>query len=97
MNDDKIIYSILTEIKNDGHEPTAADYEISNKEFGKIARIINNRDYLTNLTVAGTSEYPVVWMKDCLITEKGEQFLKEHNIWQKAYKGLKEIRDWLPL
>lgn len=95
MKDEKIIYSILTEIKKDGREPMAVDYEISNKEFGKIARIIDNRGYLTNVTVAGTNEYPIVWMKDCLITEKGEEFLKEHNPWHKTYKGLKEIRDWL--
>jgi len=97
MNEKKIIYSILLEIKNGIQEPKATDYGLSNSQFADIVKIIKDSEYANNIAIAGRDEKLIVWLNKAKITLKGIDFLEQNSAFVKTYKGLKEIRDWIKL
>ncbi|WP_339200474.1 YjcQ family protein [Paenibacillus sp. FSL P2-0322] len=93
MNRKKVIYSILKEVQ-EGNDPKADDYGLSQNEFADIAQIIKDEGLLTNVAIAGGR---IVWLNASKITLRGIEYLEDNSPLSKAYKGLKEVRDWLKL
>ncbi len=99
-NKRKIIFSILKEIEKGEIEPKAEHYGISDAEFGDIVDMMEYEKLIKGSGVARGgrgNEARVVFLKGAKITLKGLEYLEENNAWAKTYKGLKEVRDWLPL
>lgn len=98
MNRRKIIFSILKEIEKGEQEPKHADYDITYEQFGDIVEMMQNDKLIEGASFAkGVGKISIVWLNTAKITMKGLDYLDENNIWSKTYKGLKEIREWLPL
>ena len=99
-NTRKIIYSILTEIKKGENRPHWGDYGIEKEEFANIIEMMEGEGLIKNSSVIrgglGNKAH-VIFIKDAKITMKGLDYLEENSIWKKTYKGLKEVREWLPL
>ena len=94
----KIMLSFMREV-NDGHIPSAADYEIDGQEFADIIEACQDAGYIkgATLTRAGSgNEVAIMWLDQVKLTIKGMEYLHENSAAMKAYKGLKEIREWLP-
>lgn len=100
MNTKKIIFSILTEIKKGEQEPKPSDYDLSIEQFGEMVQIMIDGDYIKNAGISrgGEGNKPlIVWLDKAKITMAGLNYLEENSVLAKTYKGLKEIRSWLPL
>lgn len=100
MNTKKIIYSILKEIKNGNDSIKSTDYGISKDELGDIVEMMLNEDLIRNANVIRGgigSHVHAVFFVHCKITLKGIDYLEENSVLSKTYKGLKEVREWLPL
>lgn len=97
MDIKKIIYSILVEIKKHESVPKASDYELSNKDFADIIKIIKDEKYADNISIAGRDDFTIVWLEDSKITMKGLKYIEENSPLAKTYMGLKEVHDWLKL
>lgn len=97
MNRKKLIYSILKEIEK-GNTPTKADYGLELEQWGEIVSFIKNEGFVNNVAVAYSDNKVVeVAISSATITIKGIEYLEENNGWAKAYKGIKEVRDWVKL
>lgn len=99
-NKRKIIYSILKEIEGKGSEPRAEDYGITVNGFGAIIDMIEEEGLIKGSKVIRggmENEVQVLFLSGSKITMKGLEYLEENNVWAKTYKGLKEVREWLPL
>ena len=98
MNKKKIIYSILTEIDKGELELKAKDYELSEEEFVDILVIMQEENLIKGVTFARAKGKPKIpFLNTAKIAMKGIEYLEENSALGKAYKGLKEIREWLPL
>lgn len=100
VNQRKVIYSILKEIKGNKSEPKAEDYGLETAEFGDIVDMMLDENLIKGASVSrggGGNVALIVFLKDAKITIKGLDYLEDHSAWAKTYKGLKEVRDWLPL
>ena len=64
---------------------------IDEEEFYNIIRLADQENYITNIYYADDIPH----YKNVKLTMKGIEFLEENNKWAKAYRGLKELRDWL--
>jgi hypothetical protein len=99
MNRKKLIYSILKELEQ-GNEPKREDYDLELEQWGELAELIRDEGYANHVKVqrAGMGNKVIyAWFSSAKITIKGLDFLEENSTWAKAYKGLKEVRDWLKL
>ncbi|MEF7566392.1 YjcQ family protein [Bacillus infantis] len=92
MDRKKIMYSILKEIEKGEQEPKASDFEIEDKKFYEICKILKDGEYLNNVALGAAY---LVWLNSATLTEKGYDFLDENSPLSRTYKGLKEVRDWL--
>ncbi len=100
MSKRKIIYSILKELEAENSEPRAIDYGISIAEFGDIVEMMENDGLIKGSAMSRGgrgNEARIVYLDTAKVTIKGLGYLEENSKWAKTYKGLKEIRDWLPL
>lgn len=94
----KIMLSFMREI-NDGNMPSAKDYEITNKEFWEIIDACQDEGLIKGVSFSrgGQGNAILICFTDGVkLTVKGLEYLDEHSAAMKAYKGLKELRDWLP-
>lgn len=100
LNRKKIIYSLLKEIENNEVEPKAKDYGISITEFGDIIDMIEEEGLIKGSEVTrggqGNKEL-IIYLDQAKISMKGLNYLEENSSFAKTYRGLKEIREWLPL
>ncbi|MGF7431080.1 YjcQ family protein [Thermoanaerobacterium thermosaccharolyticum] len=99
-NQEKILYSLLIEIRDKQNFPTYKDYDISKDEFGHIVEMALEEGYINNAKVlrGGIGNHVHAVLLDyAQITLKGLNYIKENNILAKTYKGLKEIKDWIRL
>ncbi|MGB9780632.1 YjcQ family protein [Caldanaerobacter sp.] len=97
-NQEKILYSLLIEIRDKKNIPTYMDYNISKDEFGHIVEMALKEGYIDNAEVLrGGIGYRVeaVLLDKAQITLKGLNYIKENSKLAKTYKGLKEIKDWI--
>ena len=100
VNHRKVIFSILLEIKKNESEPKAEDYGLETAEFGDIVDMMTNEELITGAGVSrGGRGYVArtVHLNGAKVTIKGLEYLEANSAWTKTYKGLKEVREWLPL
>ena len=87
----KLMLSFMREI-NDGNIPKSADYDISNEELWDIVEACQNEGLIKGATHAG----PILFLDGTKLTVKGLEYLDKNSVLMKTYKGLKELKDWLP-
>lgn len=98
MDKRKIIYSILTEINKGEVEPKAEDYGLDTEEFGNIVEMIQDEKLIKGAVFShAKGKILITFLNTAKVTMKGMDYLEENSTWGKTYKGLKEIREWLPL
>lgn len=92
MNKRKIIYSILKEIEK-GNNPSKEDYGMTFDEFFDIALFLKKEGLIRNETITkDRADFSFAQ-----VTLRGMNYLDENSALAKTYKGLKEVRSWLPL
>ena len=91
INKLKVMLSFMREI-NDGNIPKSADYGITNEELWDIVEACQDEGLIKDATHAGT----ILFLDKTKLTVKGMEYLHEHSAAMKTYRGLKELRDWLP-
>lgn len=92
-----MIYSILKEIEQ-GNEPKSKDYEIQLEEFGIVLEMMQNDGLIRGALVkrAGIGNNIVyAFTHNARIEMKGLDYLEENSGWAKAYKGIKELVDFI--
>ena len=95
MNKHKLRYAILKEIDQKNIPLTEAEFGVTEEEFDSAVRFLDCEGYLIGIYYA--DDRPWIEKIGSELTEKGEKYLEENNALAKTYKGLKEIREWLPL
>lgn len=93
----KLMLSFLREI-SDGNIPAATDYGISEQEFGNIIEAAQDGGLIKGAGF-GRDIYEKVqisFLDSVRLTKQGMEYLHENSALMKTYKGLKELRDWLP-
>ena len=91
INKLKVMLSFMREI-SDGNIPKAADYGISNEELWDVVDACQDEGLIKGATHAGS----VLFLDATKLTVKGLEYLNENSVAMKTYKGLKELKDWLP-
>lgn len=94
----KIMLSFMREL-NDGNIPHAVDYELDKDEFADIIEACQDAGYIKGASIqrAGLgNKVAMMWLEQTKLTVKGLEYLHDNSALMKTYKGLKEIRDWLP-
>lgn len=94
----KIMLSFMREV-NDGNIPQAKDYDITNGELGDIIDACQDEGFIKGASFSrGGQGNPILicFTDGIKLTVKGMQYLHDNSAAMKTYKGLKEIREWLP-
>lgn len=83
---------------NDGNIPSATDYDITEKEYFNIIEVCQDEGLIKNAIPVQTlrSQYKIFLLDRVILTVKGMEYLNNNSAAMKTYKGLKELRDWLP-
>lgn len=98
VNKLKVMLSFMREI-NDGNIPDGEDYELENWEYWDIVEACQDEGLIKGavLIYADGYNHPLKADLDSVkLTVKGMEYLDQHSPAMKAYKGIKEIRNWLP-
>ena len=76
----------------------ASEYEIENEEYYNILEACQDEGYIKNVRIKYWAQGHILWatIEDARLTVKGMEYLHENSTAMKTYKGLKEIREWLP-
>lgn len=94
----KIMLSFMREV-NDGNVPLAKDYDITNGELWDIIDACQDEGFIKGARFSrGGQGNPILmcFTDGIKLTVKGMQYLHDNSTAMKTYKGLKEIREWLP-
>lgn len=92
----KIMLSFLREL-NDGNIAKAEDYEIDREEFYDIIDACQDAGYIKGARFSrGNGHIIIAFLDNCKLTVQGMEYLHDQSAIMKTYKGLKEIREWLP-
>ena len=94
----KIMLSFMREV-NDGNVPLAKDYDITNDELWDIIDACQDEGFIKGACFSrGGQGNPILmcFTDGIKLTVKGMQYLHDNSTGMKTYKGLKEIREWLP-
>ena len=83
---------------NDGNIPTYSDYGLEKSEFYDIIDACQDEGLIkgANFSRGKGNKILIAFLENTKLTVKGMEYLDEHSTAMKAYKGLKELRDWLP-
>lgn len=98
VNQLKIVVSVLKEI-SEGNHPKAQDYGVENERYWEILDAMQDDGLIKNVRFSRGGQGNKVLMAfadDAVITIKGMEYLNSNSILVKTYKGLKEVREWLP-
>ena len=97
VNQLKIVFSILKEI-SEGNIPNAEDYGVEKQKFYDILDAMQNDGLVSNIRFNRGNNNNVILAiyKDAKITIKGMEYLNKNSALMKTYKGLKEVREWIP-
>lgn len=97
INKLKVMLSFMREV-NDGNIPVPADYDLTKEEFNDIVDACQDAGLIKGVRFARGkgNQILVAFLDGVKLTVKGLEYLDEHSGAMKAYKGLKEIREWLP-
>lgn len=92
----KIVISLLKEI-SEGTYPTYENYGISKEQFVDILEAMQDKGLIKNFKVIreGNSLFSYI-LDNVKITIDGMEYLNNNSALVKTYRGLKEVRDWLP-
>lgn len=98
INRKKLMYSILRELNNNSNiDYTGTTFEVNDQVFEQTIEILIDEQMVRGFKIMrfidGGSD---IQIKDPRITLKGIEFLEENNEWKKLYKGLKEVKSWIP-
>ena len=94
----KVMLSFMREL-NDGNIPNATDYDLDKDGFADIIEACQDAGYIKGASIqrAGMgNKVAIMWLDQAKLTVKGMEYLHENSTAMRAYKGLKEIREWLP-
>lgn len=95
----KVAFSILKEISEE-NIPKPEDYGITTNQFGNIIDDLQtDKGYIKGASLAhGGQNNPVlaVFLEGAHVTLDGLQFLHDNSVLMKTYKGLKEVKSWIP-
>lgn len=96
INQLKVVLSILREVQ-EGNIPNAVDYGIENEMYFNIIEAMQDKKLIKGVTFSRSAgKLSIIFMNDCKITIDGMQYLQDNSTLVKTYKGLKEVREWLP-
>ncbi len=93
----KVMLSFMREL-NDGNIPAYSDYGLEKGEFYDIVDACQDEGLIkgARFSRGKGNEILIAFLENTKLTVKGMEYLDEHSVAMKAYKGLKEVRDWLP-
>lgn len=94
----KVMLSFLREV-NDGNLPKASDYGLSPQEYWEIVDAAQDDGLIKGATFSRGGQNSKIlcgFLDGVQLTVKGMEYLDNHAPAMKLYKGLKELRDWLP-
>ena len=94
----KVMLNFMKEI-NGGNIPKYSDYGLEKTEFYNIIDSCQKEGLIEGAAFSRGgrgNKILIAYLEDTKLTVKGEEYLDEHSVAMKAYKGLKELRDWLP-
>ena len=91
---DKIILSIVKEVEEGNKNIQAQDFGIDMDMFWEISEVIKDMGLVKNISfsLGKKIDYNI-----SSITAEGMKYLKENSALMKTYRGLKSIREWLPM
>lgn len=97
INQLKIVVSILKEI-SEGNIPKADDYGVENQVYYDILDAMQDDGLIKNVSFSKGSGKKVLiaFTENVKITIHGMEYLNNNSTLVKTYKGLKEVREWLP-
>jgi hypothetical protein len=97
INQLKVVISLLREF-SDGNMPTAADYGIEKEAFWDILDAMQDDGLIKGVRFSRGKGNRIImaFLENVKVTIKGMEYLNENSALAKTYKGLKEIREWLP-
>lgn len=93
----KVMLSFMREV-NDGNIPSASDYGLERQEFYDIVEACQDEGLIKGVKFSkgGNNRVLVAFMDNVKLTVKGFEYLDKNSTAMKTYRGLKELRDWLP-
>ena len=93
----KIVFSIVKEISED-NIPKAVDYGISNEKFADLLEITQEAGLIKNIKIlrGGSGKVCSLMPDRAKVTFEGLKYLHENSALMKTYRGLKEIKSWIP-
>lgn len=93
----KIVFSIVKEISED-NIPKAVDYGISNEKFADLLEITQEAGLIKNIKIlrGGSGKVHSLMPDGAKVTFEGLKYLHENSALMKTYRGLKEIKSWIP-
>lgn len=98
INRKKLMYAILREInKNSEIKFTADNFKVNELVFDEVLLILHEENLTKGIMVQKYDNIvkPLIVGKP-RITLAGIEFLEENSLLSKTYKGIKELREWLP-
>lgn len=97
INKLKVMLSFMREI-NDSNIPSYSDYGLEKTEFYDIVEACQDEGLIkgARFSKGKGNEIVIAFLEHTKLTVKGMEYLDEHSAAMKAYKGLKELREWLP-
>lgn len=97
VNQLKIVVSVLKEI-SEGNIPKAEDYGIENTKYYDILDAIQDDGLIKNVRFSRGADKEIImaFAENAKITIRGMEYLNNNSALVKTYKGLKEVREWLP-
>ena len=99
INKLKVVLSFLREI-NDVNIQCAADYQLTNNEFWDIIDACQDDGLIKDADIIdvnfGGRQIIRCDIEHVKLTIRGLEYLNEKSLAMKTYKGLKEVRSWLP-
>ena len=84
---------------NDGNLPSASDYDMTQGEFYSIVEACQDKGYIKDVRIKRNDDTRKILMiiaEEAKHTVDGMEYLHQHSAQMKTYRGLKEIREWLP-
>jgi len=97
INKLKVMLSFMREL-NDGNIPTYSDYGLEKTEFYDIIDACQDEGLIKGASFSRGkgNRILIAFLENTKLTVKGMEYLDSHSTAMRAYKGLKELRDWMP-
>lgn len=91
----KVAFSILHELSEE-NIPKAEDYGLSKLQFIRIILDLQDKGYIKNAIINSYDDEMELYFEDAYATLDGLQFLHDNSALMKTYRGLKEVKSWIP-